>query len=357
MKKLHEIIQSVEAGDRIEPEDAKMLFQEASLGQMAELADRVNQRINGKKVYFIRNIHIEPTNICRNRCGFCSYRKSAGEPGAYVLSVEEILSKIEAAFDISEVHIVGGLNSDLQLSFYCSLFEQIRSRFPNIFRKGLTAEEIHFLSGGDPMRYSEVLKKLINSGLQAMPGGGAEIFKQSIREKICPDKLSGDQWLLIHKTAHLLGISTNATILYGHIETLDDRIDHLWKIRQLQDETKGFNAFIPLKYKLSENSLGLTREVPLMEDLRMFAISRIFLDNVPHIKTYWPMLGFENALLMLSFGADDLDGTVAQSTGIYNQTGNIGKSGRSVDELVTAIRAEGKIPVERDSLYREIKVY
>ncbi len=357
MTSIGDIHSKVIAGVRISTEEALHLYHNATIGELAVLADSIRQRLNDNIVNFIRNIHIEPTNICRNRCRFCSYRKSKEEFGSYTLSEAEVLERIANAGDISEVHIVGGLNTELDLNYYLNLFQAISKHFPLLFRKGLTAEEIHFLCGNKPSNYADVLQKLKDSGLQSLAGGGAEIFKPEIRRVICPEKLSGEEWLLVHKTAHRLGLPTNATILYGHIESPEDRIDHLVQIRQLQDETHGFNAFIPLKYKLSANSLGIKSEVPLIDDLRMFAISRIFLDNIPHIKAYWPMLGFENALLLLSFGADDLDGTISQSTGIYQNTGNIGKFGLTAEQLVDAIRRENKIPVERDSNYREIRRY
>ncbi len=350
-KNLQTIEEKVQNGHRITPQDALILYQKASLGKMAQLADLIRERINGDTVYYIRNTHIEPTNICRNKCKFCSYRRSDGDVGSYRLSVDQILEKIKSAGNITEVHIVGGLHPDYNLDFYVSLFSAIREKFPSLHRKGLTAEEIKYLSQLSGKPFIEILKVLADSGLQSIPGGGAEIFDPTIRQQICPEKLTGQEWLDIHESAHSMGLPTNATLLYGHIETSKNRIDHLEAIRNLQDRTHGFNAFIPLKYRLSENQLGLQHEVPLTEDLRMFALTRIFLDNVPHLKAYWPMLGMQNALLTLSFGADDMDGTIAQSTGIYSPAGNIGKKGVTVEHLHNLISTEGRIPVERDSLY------
>jgi aminodeoxyfutalosine synthase len=351
---IHAIQEKVLHGQRITSNDALTLFHNATLGELATMADIVRQRFNGNTVYYIRNTHIEPTNICRNKCKFCSYRHSEGDTGSYKLSGQQVLNKIKSAGLITEVHIVGGLHPDFNLDYYTRLFSSIRIEFPDVHRKGLTAEEIKYLSDLSGYSFFDLIKMLISSGLQSMPGGGAEIFDPEIRQKICPDKLTGAEWLEVHETAHKLGLPTNATILYGHIENSEHRVAHLESIRHLQDQTHGFNAFIPLKYKLSQNQLGLTSEVSLTEDLKMFAISRIFLDNIPHIKAYWPMLGLQNALLMLSFGADDLDGTITQSTGIYATTGNIGQKGISVNQLCASIKAEGKVPVERDTLYNQI---
>lgn len=348
------IYQKVIQNNRITATEALHLYDKASLGQLADMAEHVSRKYNDNKIYYIKNIHIEPTNICRNKCKFCSYRHDEDQQGAYKLTHSQILDKIESAGDISEVHIVGGLYHEFDLKFYTRLFSLIRDKFPKIHRKGLTAEEIHYLSENSGKSYSEILKALIDSGLESMPGGGAEIFDPQIREIICPEKLTGEQWLEIHKEAHSQKITTNATMLYGHIETAEQRINHLLEIRNLQDQTNGFNAFIPLKYRLAENSLGITTESPLTDDLRTFAISRIYLDNIPHIKAYWPMIGFQNAILLTSFGADDLDGTIAQSTRIYSSTGNIKSNGITTQKLIDAIVAERKIAVERDSLYNQL---
>lgn len=351
---LSSIFNKIKLHQRISTDDTIYLYEHATLGELAVMADIRRRKFNGDNIYYIKNIHIEPTNICQNRCKFCSYRRAEGDSDTYKLSHEQIIDRIKAAGDISEVHIVGGLHPDYNLDFYTNLFSAIRTQFPKIHRKGLTAEEIKYLSELSGKTYTEVLQAIVNSGLQSMPGGGAEIFDSEIRSIACPDKLSGEDWLKIHEVAHTLGIITNATMLYGHIENTLHRIKHLEAIRNLQDKTKGFNAFIPLKYRLSENQLGLTNEVSIIDDLRTYAISRIFLDNIPHIKAYWPMLGLQKAILMTSFGADDLDGTISQSTEIYSTTGNIGKDGISTQELCLAIQAEGKTPIERDSYYNAI---
>ncbi|HOG20129.1 MAG TPA: CofH family radical SAM protein, partial [Salinivirgaceae bacterium] len=285
---LSNIYNKIKLHQRISTDDAINLFEHATLGELAVMADIRRRKFNNDTIYYIRNIHIEPTNICQNRCKFCSYRRTEGDSDTYKLSHEQIIDRIKAAGEISEVHIVGGLHPDYDLDFYTTLFSSIRNQFPKIHRKGLTAEEIKYLSGLSGKTYTEVLHALVNSGLQSMPGGGAEIFDSEIRKKTCPDKLSGEDWLKIHETAHMLEITTNATMLYGHIEETTHRIKHLEAIRNLQDKTRGFNAFIPLKYCLSENQLGLTSEVSITDDLRTYAISRIFLDNIPHIKAYWP---------------------------------------------------------------------
>lgn len=350
------ILKKVINQQRISTQDAMDLYKHATLGNLGQMANIRRNKIAGDNVYYIKNIHIEPTNICQNKCKFCSYRHNEGDKNAYKLNKDQIINKIKQAHDISEIHIVGGLHPDYNVKFYADLFNTIKTEFPNIHRKGLTAEEIKYLSEISEKSPRETLSILIDSGLESMPGGGAEIFDEQIRQRICPEKLTGIEWLSIHETAHKLGISTNATLLYGHIESLENRIDHLNLLRTLQDKTKGFNAFIPLKYKLSENPLNITKETPLLDDIRMFSIARIFLDNIPHIKAYWPMLGFDNALLMLNFGANDLDGTIAQSTNIYSSTGNIGNNGITVEKLTNAIIKTGKTPVERDSLYNAIQI-
>lgn len=348
------IFEKIEHKTRITPQEALELYTNVPIGTLGQLADKKRESISGNNIYYIKNIHIEPTNICQNKCKFCSYRHDENDKESYKLNKNQILHRISTAKDISEIHIVGGLHKDYNLEFYTDLFKTIRDQYPNIHRKGLTAEEIKYIAELADKSIKETLVELINSGLESMPGGGAEIFDAQIRPQICPDKLTGDEWLSIHKTAHELGISTNATILYGHIESIEHRIDHLNQLRELQDKTGGFNAFIPLKYKLAKNALGIEKETPLIDDLRMFAISRIFLDNIAHIKAYWPMLGFDNALLMLSFGANDMDGTIAQSTKIYSSTGNISEHGITTNKLIDAITERGKKPIERDSLYNHI---
>lgn len=353
---IDQILHKIENQNRISINETIALWQ-LPLPILADLANKQQERINRNKVYFVKNIHVEPTNICQNDCKFCSFRKKENSNGSYSLSIEQIIEKITAAGDIQEVHIVGGVNKKYNLQFYTTLFETIRNMFPSIHRKGLTAEEIHFLSKEASISIKETVKELINSGLESMPGGGAEIFAPKIRQILCPNKLTGEQWIEIHETAHKQGITTNATMMYGHIETIEDRITHLDKLRELQDKTGGFNAFIPLKYKVTASELEIKKEVNSVEDLKTVCISRLFLDNIPHIKSYWPNIGFENAILAINFGADDLDGTISQSTEIYAPTGNINKNGISPEKIIEAIKKNGKTPIQRDALYNVIKTH
>jgi len=353
---LKEIQSKIIQRRRINKQEAIFLFN-APLSILSELASLKNKELHDNKVFFIRNIHIEPTNICKNKCKFCSFSKMEQENGAYSLSFEDIIEKIEKACDILEVHIVGGVNPKYDLNFYKNLFSTISKKFPKLYIKGLTAEEIVFLSEHSGLTIEKTLEELKESGLKSMPGGGAEIFEPNVRKKICPEKITAEQWLNVHQTAHNKGLKTNATMLYGHIETINDRIEHLEQIRNLQDQTFGFNAFIPLKYKISNNSLNIEKETPLIDDLKVFAISRLFLDNIRHIKAYWPNIGFDNALLTLDFGVNDMDGTISQSTAIYENTGNIKSGGISASKLIKSFQKVGKIPVERDSDYNFIQSF
>jgi aminodeoxyfutalosine synthase len=355
-KRIGIISDKIKQGARLEKQDALVLF-DAPLSLLSELATSSCQKLHGDQIFFIRNSHIEPTNICKNRCTFCSFCKEEQDKNAYSLTLQEILKKIEKAGNIREIHIVGGVNKNYDLKFYKLLFEEIRKNFPTLHRKGLTAEEIAFLSETSELTIEQTITELIESGLESMPGGGAEIFNPTVRKKICPKKITGKKWLEIHQISHNKGLKTNATMLYGHIESRIHRIEHLDCLRKLQVQTSGFNAFIPLKYKKNSDLLHIKNETALIEDLKVFAISRIFLDNIPHIKTYWPNIGFNNALLTLDFGANDMDGTVSQSTAIYENTGNIPKGGITPEMLIKSIKQTGKKPVERDSAYKIVKTF
>ena len=354
---LDRISAKVFSGKRLSGEDALSLFETEDLFTLGRLASHVAERKNGNNAYFVVNRHINPTNICINRCRFCAFSRSKGEAGAFEFTIDEIIRKLGAQQStddtpFKEVHIVGGLHPDWSFDYYREMISAIRKTFPRIHIKGFTAVEIDHFAKISGLSVEEVLKKLKENGLEAMPGGGAEIFAPTVRKRLCPEKISGKRWLEVHKTAHLCGIMTNATMLYGHIERYEDRIDHLLRLRDLQDSTGGFQAFIPLAYhpRNTEIGGGYTSGI---DDLKTISISRLVLDNIPHIKAYWIMLGEKIAQLSLLFGADDLDGTVIEEK-ITHAAGAMSTEGLTKEELVHLIRRAGKVPVERDAFYRAI---
>jgi len=361
MVSIENIKKKIDNKTRITAGEALWLANFADITVLGELANRANTLHNKNRVYFNRNIHIEPTNICVNHCLFCSYRRRQGEAGSWFYSIPEMIEMASKAVErdsrLSEVHIVGGVHPERGLSFYAELLFKIHEKFPNVHLKAFTAEEIVQMCKLESISVEKGIALLKQNGLMSMPGGGAEIFEPTIRRKICPDKISGDEWLNVHELAHQQGLPTNATMLYGHFDTMQHRIEHLDKLRQLQDKTQGFNAFIPLKFKAKNNKLEYLGEVSFVEDIKTYAISRIFLDNIGHIKAYWPMLGIEKALLLLHFGVDDIDGTIADTTKIYSMAGSSDKPSLTPTEIIDLIKANGKIPVERDSLYNAIKIY
>lgn len=355
------ISDKVLSGQRISDEECLTLFREGSLGFVGSLANHVRERLHGDKVFFNRNFHIEPTNVCVFSCNFCSYsRLYAKREEGWELSIGQMLHMVQK-YDgqpVTEVHIVGGVHPKMDLAFFADLLKAIKAHRPDLHIKAFTAVEYDYMFRKAKVSVEEGLRFLIAAGLNSIPGGGAEIFHPEIREKICADKVDGEGWLKIHETAHQLGLPSNATMLYGHIEGYEHRIDHMRKLRDLQDRTKGFNTFIPLKFRNKDNDMHEVPESSHVEDMRMYAIARIYLDNFPHLKAYWPMLGRQNAQLSLSFGVDDIDGTIDDTTKIYSMAGSEEQSPTmSTDELVTLIRQAKRIPVERDTVYNEIKVY
>jgi len=356
-KEIREIAGKVESGIRITPQEGLLLYEKAGLPLLGLLSSSVRKRKNGTAVYYNRNFHIEPTNRCVYNCLFCSYRRPAGDPESWDYSHEEIL-EIVKKFDnkqVTEVHIVGGVHPSHDLHYYGRLLQKIKEHRPTLHIKAFSAVELEYMIKKAGMTIGEGLRMLKEYGLDSIPGGGAEIFFGEVREKICNEKTSPETWLLIHETAHRLGIPSNATMLYGHIESYAHRIDHMSRLRDLQDRSGGFNAFIPLKYKSAHNSMSYLKEVSMTEDLRNYAVSRIFLDNIQHIKAYWPMAGKEVARLSLSFGADDLDGTIDDTTRIYSMAGaeekNPAMSSAGISRLILEAGLE---PVERDSLYNRV---
>ncbi len=346
---------------RIAVEDALHLYQCADLGFLGALANEVRQFKNGNNTYFNRNFHIEPTNVCVFSCNFCSYSRTLKDrEEGWELTQEEMLDKVKA-YDgqhVTEVHIVGGVHPKMTLEFFAELIRKIKAHRPDLHVKAFTAVELDYMFRKAKMNVEEGLKYLQAAGLGSLPGGGAEIFDEEIRASICGDKCTSEEWLEIHETAHRLGMHSNATMLYGHVEDYGHRIDHMDRLRQLQDRTGGFNTFIPLKFRNKNNEMSEVPEVNVTEDLRCYAIARVFLDNFQHVKAYWPMIGRQTAQLLQAYGVDDLDGTIDDSTKIYSMAGAEEQSpSLSTVDLVQLIRGSGRTPVERDTLYNVIKDY
>lgn len=382
---LKRIADKVLSEGRLTESDALTLFRTDDIFTLGELAAHVQREKNSSRAYFIRNIHVNPTNICVNRCRFCAFSRSKGEDGAFELTIKDIIGKIKAAWPVSEVHIVGGLHPDWPFEHYLEMLSKIKRAFAGrngpLHIKAFTATEVDYMVKISNLGLEHVLTELKAHGLGSMPGGGAEIFDNSVRKKLCPQKLSGQKWLEVMEAAHRAGIKTNATMLYGHIEGYGHRVGHLLRLRELQDRTGGFQAFIPLSYHAKNTELGVRRptgqsgrpsgevsvdpfsEWPLppsgavapsgIDDLKTIAVSRLVLDNFPHIKAYWVMLGEKVSQLALLFGADDLDGTVIDEKITRSAGGQ--RTGMTKDELAHLIKRAGKRPVERDSFYKKVK--
>lgn len=350
------IIKKALSGVAISADEALRLWHEAPLAALGAAARRLKVQKSGENVFFNRNIHIEPTNICAFRCAFCSYRRGEGEDGAWYHTLPQIEQIIEthAQKPITEVHIVGGVHPDHDFQYYTDLIAMVKRRLPHVTVKAYTAVELDYIIKKAGLGLREGLERLREAGMEAIPGGGAEIFDAEVRARICPEKCTADEWLALHRTAHELGISTNATILYGHIETIEHRIDHLFRLRDLQSRTGGFSAFIPLKFRTANNVLGQTMdETPITEDMRMMAFSRLVLNNFDHIKAYWPMLGIEATELALEFGADDIDGTIDDTTKIYSMAGaELQRPALTVAQCRSLIAKAGFTAIERDTFYR-----
>jgi aminodeoxyfutalosine synthase len=358
---LQRIAEKVFAEERITDEEGLLLFEKGSLPFLGSLANYIREKLHSDKTYFNRNFHIEPTNVCVFSCNFCSYsRLYAHREEGWELSADDMLNMVKK-YDgkpITEVHIVGGVHPKLNLEFFAQVLQRIKAHRPALHIKGFTAVELDYMFRKAKMSHEEGLRFLKDAGLDSLPGGGAEIFHPEIREKICADKVDTDGWLQIHETAHRLGMHTNATILYGHIEKYWHRIDHMRRLRNLQDQTHGFNTFIPLKFRNKDNDMSHVPESSIVEDMKMYAVARIYLDNFPHLKAYWPMLGRQNAQLSLSFGVNDIDGTIDDTTKIYSMAGAEEQNpSMTTAELVTLIKQVKRKPIERDTLYHEIKDY
>lgn len=358
---LQAIAKKVYAGERITDEEGLLLFEKGSLGFVGSLANYVREKKHGDTTYFNKNFHIEPTNACVYQCNFCSYsRVYAHREDAWELSMQQMMDIVKSYDEkpVTEVHIVGGVHPKMDLEFFTQLLRNIKSHRPDLHIKGFTAVELDYMFRKAGKTIEEGLKYMHEAGLDSLPGGGAEIFDHEIRLQICPDKVNAEGWLQIHETAHNLGMQSNATILYGHIENYKHRIDHMSQLRSLQDKTGGFNTFIPLKFRNENNDMHAVPETTLIEDMRMYAIARIYLDNFSHIKAYWPMLGRQNAQLSLSFGVNDIDGTIDDTTKIYSMAGAEEQSpSMTTEDLVRLIKQASRRPVERGTLYNVIQDY
>jgi len=346
---------------RISFDEGVYLFEKAPLPYVGALANWKRESLHGNKTYFNKNFHIEPTNVCVFSCKFCSYSKLyAHKEEGWELTIDQMMDIVKS-YDgkpVTEVHIVGGVHPKLTLEFFLELMRAIKAHRPELHIKAFTPVELDYMFRKAKVTTEQGMKLAHEAGLDSLPGGGAEIFHPEIRTIICADKATADEWLHIHKTAHHLGMHSNATLLYGHIEKYEHRIDHMERLRQLQDETKGFNTFIPLKFRNKDNDMHDVAESTLANDLKMYAISRLYLDNFPHVKAYWPMLGRETAQLTLSYGVNDIDGTIDDTTKIYSMAGSEEQTPvMTTEQLVGLIKQANRQPIERGTLYNVIQDY
>jgi aminodeoxyfutalosine synthase len=356
MNRLDEIRAKVEAGRRLSVDDGLALEASDDLLALGEMANLVRERRNGNFAYYNVNTHINPTNVCVFKCDFCAFRADLNDPRGYVMDRGQILERAGQAHarGATELHIVGGLHHKLPFDYYVDVVRWIRDAYPEIHLKAYTAVEIEFFAQIARTSIEQVLRRLVDAGLGSLPGGGAEIFHPEVREEICGAKASTETWLEVHRTAHRLGLHSNATMLYGHIEKPRHRIDHLIRLRELQDETGGFQTFIPLAFHPDHSRMDDIPRPSGVMDLKTMAISRLMLDNFPHIKAYWVMLGIKTAQVALAFGADDIDGTVVHEK-IYHEAGAETPQEVSVEEIRRLIAEAGRVPVERDTLYHRVE--
>jgi aminodeoxyfutalosine synthase len=351
---LKDVFQKVQNQERLSFEDGVQLFKSTDILAIGRMAHQVRERMHGRHAFYARNLHLNPTNICSTRCEFCAFSRDADAPGAYTLTLDEIEQKVRDAIDrwrINEVHIVGGHNPALQLDYYLEMMRRIRRISEEIFIKAFSAPEVDFMAKQSGFSWAEVLRRLKEAGLDGMPGGGAEIFDPGVRAKICPQKISGEEWIEIHRAAHQAGIKTNATMLYGHIEIGEQRVSHLLKLRELQDETQGFYAFVPLAYHPENNALRGVERTSGFLDLKMLSISRLLLDNIPHIKVHGSATDLKFVQVALSFGADDVGGTNLHEK-VMREAGSHAPEGVSSDDLIRCIEGAGFEPCLVDSSYQ-----
>ncbi len=354
---LESITKKVEAGERLSLEDGLKLYEpEVPLNALGQLANQVRERINGNRAYYNINTHLNPTNVCVYRCSFCAFRSDLRDPKSYVMDDEQILARGQEAVDhgCTEMHIVGGLHHQKPYDWYVNLVRVLHEAYPQLHLKAWTAVEINWFEFLTKKSIRSILDDLMQAGLGSMPGGGAEIFHPEVRDQICEHKADAKNWFDIHRTAHQLGLKTNCTMLYGHIEKPYHRVDHLLRLRELQDETRGFQTFIPLAFHPDNTGLSHLKKPSALDDLRTMAISRLLLDNIPHIKAYWIMLGIGTAQTALAYGADDLDGTVRHEL-IYHDAGATTPEVLSIEVIRRLIAEAGREPVERDTLYHRVE--
>jgi aminodeoxyfutalosine synthase len=351
------LIEKLESQERLNYEDGLALY-ELDLFTLAKYADKKRKSLYANKAFFNVNRHINPTNICKDICKFCAFSSNRKNPNPYTMSHEEILSAVEKSYknNIKEVHIVSAHNPETGLEWYLEVFSKIKDKFPSLHVKALTAAEIHFLATEYNLSHEQIIDKMVEYGVDSMPGGGAEIFDEEVRSYICKGKVSSQEWLDIHELWHSKGKMSNATMLFGHVEKRKDRIDHMLRLRAVQDKTGGFNAFIPLVYQRENNFLKVEDFLSSTEILKTYAISRLMLDNIPHIKAYWATSTINLALIALEFGADDLDGTIEKEA-IQSAAGAKSATGMNIKDFLDLITTSGFTPVERDSLYNELKIY
>ncbi len=354
--RLKSIAERVAAGERLSFEDGIALNRTADLLGLGYLANQVRERLHGNRTYFNVNRHINPTDVCVASCRLCAFGKSAKDPNAYTMSLEEVWHRAGEGYReaVTEFHIVGGLHPQLNLDWFCEMLRGLKERYPQVHLKAFTMVEIGYFAKREKIGVRQVLERLKAAGMDSMPGGGAEIFNDRVRRIICDHKLTGDEWIETARTAHQLGLHSNCTMLYGHIENEEDRVDHLVRLRRLQDETGGFVTFIPLAFHPANTALGHIPSTTGFQDLKQIAIARLMLDNLPHIKAYWVMMSARIAQIALRFGADDIDGTVVEEK-IYHDAGSTESQSLRRKDLLRLIRAAGREPVERDTLYRPVQ--
>ncbi|WP_209125591.1 aminofutalosine synthase MqnE [Alkalihalobacillus sp. BA299] len=357
-KRIQDIANKVRSGERLTIEDGLYLYDTPDLLSVAQLANEVNQKKNGNNVYFIENMYINPTNVCEASCSFCGFKRKPGEEGAYTMDEEALLKYVSDRWNdnIREFHIVGGHNHEVPFDYYLNTIRTLKKHYPQATIKAYTGAEIEFFSRIAGISMKEVLEELIKAGLDTLPGGGAEILTERYREKMSPDKASTDQWLEAHEIAHGLGLKTHATMLYGSIESFEERLIHMDRLRQLQDRTNGYMVFIPLAMQPRSINAGLKRRTSAFDDMRTVAISRLMLDNFDHIKAYWINIGVQLTQMALTFGSDDIHGTLIEER-ISHSVGALTSAGITRDELIHLIKTAGRTPVERDTFYNIIKEY
>ena len=352
-KKLNNICEKIQKGKRLDFQDGIYLFNTSDIHTLGKLADFKKRQVSGDKVYFVLNRHVNPTNICVLSCSFCDFAKKKGYEAAYEMTLDEILNNIDD--EMHEVHMVGGHHPTWKFEYYIEIVKSIREKHPDLHIKGFTAAEIDYFHRRWKIDPEESLSRLKEAGLTSMPGGGAEVFSPRVHKLLLPGKSKASRWQEIHKIAHKQGIKSNCTMLYGHIETIEERVDHFIQLRDLQDETNGFLAFIPLQYQTGTTQLTDSPATPI-DDLKMISIARLMLDNVDHIKSYWVTIGEETASIGLNFGADDLDGTIVKENIMHAAKAN-SPGGLARDKMIYLIKEARKLPVERDALYNEVEIY